>query len=205
MKVEILPVWKKVTPALGEELMAFWRSNKAIVDDATAAARALQAVCIARDEAGAICGVGTAVIKVLPRLRQPMYYYRQFFAKSLRGRSQLIPFYQQARQALQEYNVSLEMPESLGVLIETENAKLSSAYDRACEPAFSATFIGYSPRGTHLYVSYFDGAVLQPPAPIRAPVPAARATNVRSTPSAIQPIHRPAHQRPVLITTENMP
>lgn len=103
MKVEILPVWKKVTPALGEELMAFWRSNKAIVDDATAAARALQAVCIARDEAGAICGVGTA------------------------------------------------------------------------------TFIGYSPRGTHLYVSYFDSAVLQPPAPIRAPVPAPRATNVRST------------------------
>ena len=44
-----------------------------------------QAVCIARDEAGAICGVGTAVVRCCPRLRQPMYYYRQFFAKSLRG------------------------------------------------------------------------------------------------------------------------
>lgn len=183
MKVEIQSVWKKVTPALGEELMAFWRGNKAIADDAAAAARATQAVCIARDEAGAICGVGTAVIKVLPRLRQPMYYYRQFFAKSMRGRSQLIPFYQQARKALQEYNASLAKPESLGVLIETENAKLSSAYNHAYEPSFAATFIGYSPRGTHMYVSYFDGAVLQPPAPIRAPVAAAAATTARNTPT----------------------
>ncbi len=185
MKVEITPVWTHMTPVLVEELTAFWRSHKAIGDDATATIRAQQAVCIARDEAGGLCGVGTAVIKVLPRLRQPMYYYRQFFAKSMRGRSQLIPFYQQARQALQEYNATLEKPESLGVLIETENAKLSSAYHHAHEPAFEATFIGYSPRGTHLYVSYFDGAILQPPVPINRPVPAVRATNVPTTVASI--------------------
>lgn len=186
MKVEIQTVWNNVTPALSEELMAFWRSNKAIVDHDAAAARASQAVCVARDEAGAICGVGTAVIKVLPRLRQPMYYYRQYFAKPMRGRSQLIPFYQQARQALQAYNGSLDKPESLGVLIETENAKLSSAYNHAFEPSFAATFIGYSPRGTHMYVSYFDGAVLQPPATVSRPVQAARATNGPGTSPAIQ-------------------
>lgn len=183
MKVDVVRVWKQVTPQLGEELMAFWRSNKAIVDDSAAATRATQAVCIARDEAGAICGVGTAVIKVLPRLRQPMYYYRQFFAKAMRGRSQLIPFYLQARQTLQAYNASLDKPESLGVLIETENSKLSSAYNHAYEPSFAATFIGYSPRGTHMYVSYFDGAVLRPPAPLRVPVSAAHAMNAGSTPS----------------------
>ncbi len=186
MKFEILPVWKKVTSELGEELMAFWRENKAIVDESVAAVRAHQAVCIARDDAGVICGVGTAVVRVLPRLRQPMYFYRQFFAKSMRGRSQLNPFYQQARQALQAYNASLDKPESLGVLIETENAKLSSAYHHAHEPAFAATFIGYSPRGNHMYVSYFDGAVLQAPEPIGRPVPATRTMNVRS-PSATNP------------------
>ena len=177
MKVDIQTVWNNVTPALAEELMAFWRNNKAISDDAVAAKRAMQAVCIARDETDEICGVGTAVIKVLPRLRQPMYYYRQYFAKSMRGRSQLIPFYQQARQALQAHNASLSKPDSLGVLIETENAKLSSAYNHAFEPSFAATFIGYSPRGTHMYVSYFEGAVLQPPAPMRAPVQVARTSN----------------------------
>ena len=194
MKVETTRVWKKVTPVLGEELMAFWRDNNAIADDAMAAARAMQAVSIARDEAGTLCGVGTAVIKVLPRLRQPMYYYRQFFAKPMRGRSQLIPFYQHARQVLQEYNASLDKPESLGVLIETENSKLSSAYNHAHEPSFDATFIGYSPRGTHMYVSYFDGAVLMPPAPIRAPAMAAQASS--NTSSRTQPNSRRGTGRP---------
>ena len=69
----------------------------------------------------------------------------------------MIPFYQQRKQVLQDYNASLAKAESLGVLIETENAKLSSAYKHAHEPHSTATFIGYSPRGTHMYVSYFDG------------------------------------------------
>ena len=180
MKVEIIQVWKQVTPQLGEELMAFWRSNKAIVDDAAAATRATQAVCIVRDEAGALCGVSTAVVKVLPRLRQPMYYYRQYFAKSLRGKNQFIPVYLQTKQILNDYNAALESAESLGLLIETENAKLSKAYPHAHEPAFDASFIGYSPRGTQIYVSYFDGAVLQSPTPIRAAATAQRVTNVRS-------------------------
>lgn len=180
MKFDTITVWKQITPQLGEELMAFWRNNKAIVDDTAAAARATQAVCIVRDEAGTLCGVSTAVVKVLPRLRQPMYYYRQFFAKSLRGKSQFIPVYLQTKQVLQEYNTSLGKAESLGLLLETENAKLSAAYPHAHEPTFDATFIGYSPRGTHMYVSYFAGAVLQSPTPIRAATPAQRVTNVRS-------------------------
>ena len=64
MKIEIVPVWKQVTPELAQELMAFWRDNKAISDDAAAAARAMQAVCIARDESGTLCGAG--------RVRRPV-------------------------------------------------------------------------------------------------------------------------------------
>ncbi len=183
MKVEILPVWKNVTPALGEELMKFWRSNKAIADDSAAAARANQVICIARDEAGELCGVGTGVIKVLPRLRQPMYYYRQFFAPTLRGQHQELPFFQQAKQILQDYNASLVTPESLGILLELENSKIASAYTHAHEPSYGATFIGYSPRGLQLRVSYFDNAVLQPPAPLRRPGAATAATTIRDTPA----------------------
>lgn len=186
MKVEILPVWKQLTPALGEELMAFWGSNKAIVDDTTAAARATQVVCIVRDEGGTLCGVSTSVIKVLPRLRQPMYYFRQYFAKSLRGKNQFIPVYRKTKQVLQDYNGSLESPESLGLLIETENAKLNTAYPHAHEPAFDATFIGYSPRGAHLYVSYFDSAILQQPAPMRTPVQVSPSTKPLGRQAIIQ-------------------
>ena len=160
---EIIPVWKQVTPELAQELVAFWRDNNAISDAAAAAARVEQVICITRDADGALAGAATAVIKVLPRLRQPMYYYRMYFAPGLRGRRQFVPFYQHAKQILQEYNAGLAKSESLGVLIEAENSKLGKAYPHAYEADFDTTFIGYSPRGLQLYVSYFEGATLLPP------------------------------------------
>ncbi|RZA22393.1 MAG: hypothetical protein EOP93_00195 [Lysobacteraceae bacterium] len=173
MKVAFVPVWQQVTPELAQELMAFWQANKAIVEPGAAANRALQAISIARDEAGVLCGVATAAVKVLPRLRQPMYYYRQYFATALRGQRQELPFFQHAKQVLQDYNAARDAPESLGLLIEIENGKIASAYRRAHEPGFEATFIGYSPRGLQLRVSYFDNAVLLAPSPLRAPALAA--------------------------------
>ena len=169
MSVTFVPVWQQVTPALAQELASFWREHKAIGSQAEAELRARQAVCIARDEAGGLCGVGTAVVKVLPRLRQPTYYYRQFFARSLRGQHQELAFYRRAKQILQDYNAGLDKAESLGILLEVENAKIAAAYKRAHEPGFDATFIGYSPRGLQLRVSYFEDAVLLAPTPLRAP------------------------------------
>ena len=183
----IEPIWKQVTPELGEEILAFWRANKAIANEAAAAARVQQAVCVARDDDGAIQGVGTAIVKVLPRLRQPMYYYRQYFSRQMRGRNQIRPFYLAARDILQAHNASLEKPESLGLLIELENGKLASAYSHAYEKAFDSTFIGYSPRGLTLRVTYFEGARLMPPAPIRGPSLAVR--NARPNP-ARKPVPR---------------
>ena len=169
MKVEFVPVWKQVTPDLAQELMAFWQASKAVVEPGAAATRALQAVCVARDGNGALCGVATAVVKALPRLRQPTYYYRQFFAKALRGQHQELAFFQFAKRVLQDYNAALPKAESLGILLEIENAKIAAAYRRAHEPGFEATFIGYSPRGLQLRVSYFEDAVLLAPTPLRAP------------------------------------
>ena len=34
MSIEIIPVWQQVTPELEQELIAFWRDNKAIVNEA---------------------------------------------------------------------------------------------------------------------------------------------------------------------------
>lgn len=193
MKVDFLPVWKQVTPELAQELTAFWQANNAIAETAAAATRAQQAVCIARDESGALCGVATAVLKVLPRLRQPMYYYRQFFAKALRGQHQELAFFQYAKRILQEHNAALPVAESLGILLEIENAKIAAAYRRAHEPGFDATFIGYSPRGLQLRVSYFEDAVLLAPTPLRRPALAARQTI--PDPARIHPVSRRGNAR----------
>ena len=179
MKVELIPVWKRVTPELAQELMAFWQANKVVVDAGAAATRALQAVCIARDGTGAVCGVVTAVVKVLPRLRQPLYYYRMFFARALRGQQQFLPAFRKARQILQDYNATLDTPESLGLLFELENDKLGKAYPHAVEPEFNAV------------VSYFDGAKLLAPAPVRAPALAARQGAAQTQPASRRGNGRP--------------
>jgi hypothetical protein len=165
--LEVVPVWKAMTPALLAELVALWRGTHAIPDPVRATQRARQAVCIARDESGAICGVGTAIVRVPPRLRQPVYYYRQFFAPHVRGRKLAVPFFNRARQVLQAHNAALPTPESLGVLVELENKALAGHYTRAFEPAAQSAFIGYSPRGLPLRMSYFDDARLLPPVVLR--------------------------------------
>lgn len=167
---ETVPVWKKVTAELSAELIDLWGRAQAIPYPDRAAQRARQAVCIARDQSGAVCGVGTAVIRVLPRLRQPLYYYRQFFAPEFRGQKQAIPFFNEARTLLEEYNDSLSAPESLGVLLELENQQLVARFQRAYDSAADSTFIGYSPRGVQLRVSYFKNArLLQRPSQAGAP------------------------------------
>lgn len=160
--MDIIPVWKQVTPELKAELLAMWTRNQAMADPALAAARADQAVCVGRDEQGVLCGVGTAVVRVLPRLRQPMYYYRQFFTQETRGQKQTVPFFNDARRVLEDYNAGLPQPESLGLLLELENPQLAARYNMAQGP--QTTFIGYSPRGFQMRVSYFEHATLLEPA-----------------------------------------
>lgn len=164
MAMAITPVWKQVTPELKAELLAFWQRNQA-VDETERNERAEQAVCVGRDEQDGICCVGTAFALVLPHLQQPVYYFRQFFAESQRGQKQTVPFFNRCRETLQAYNASLPAPESLGVLVELESDLLATYYNRAHIPQADSTFIGYSPRGLQLRVSYFEGAILLPPVP----------------------------------------
>lgn len=159
---ETVPVWKKVNAKLSAELIDLWGRSQALPDRDRAVRRAREAVCIARDRSGTVCGVGTAVIRVLPRLRQPLYYYRQFFAPEFRGHKRAVPFFNEARRLLEGYNEALPEPESIGILLELENQQLVARYERAYEPAADSTFIGYSPGGLQLRVSYFKNARLLP-------------------------------------------
>lgn len=162
MIFQVEPVWKQVTPALAADLVRFWQDNSAIADPEAAQARAAQAVCVARNETGAIQAVGTASLEILPRLRQPTYYYRQYFAQSFRGRRQALPFYLRCRAVLEAHNAALPQPESLGLVLELGHPTVDAAFRRVHEPGYDAVFIGYSPVGTQLRASYFKGAMLLP-------------------------------------------
>ncbi|WP_133501400.1 hypothetical protein [Cognatilysobacter terrigena] len=158
MATDTVALWKRVTPQVQDELVEFWLRHRALPSREVAEQRAQQAVAIGRDDDGAIWGVSTASLRVLPRLRQPVYAYRQFFAASHRGRGAAREFAIASRAILEAYNASLAAPESLGVLLEFENRDLGARYTGAVESGF--VFIGYSPRGFAQRISYFDGAQL---------------------------------------------
>ena len=153
-------VWRQVTPGLEAELLEFWQRHHAIGDPARASERVSQAVCVARDAEGAICAVSTAVARVLPMIGEPLYYFRLFFAKSVRGQGQVVPMFNRARAVLQDYNAALPRPESIGMLVELESRHLSAEHRRAHVDEGDSYFVGYSLRGLQLRVSYFEGAQL---------------------------------------------
>lgn len=168
MSLEIIPVWKKITPELEAELVQFWLTNKAIGDEKLAAERARQVVCLARSEQGAIIGVSTVQPRIVPRLRQPMYYYRNFIVADYRGRQLAAPFLKKTQDVLQDFNLALPKPNCLGIIIELENKSLAEHRNEA-QWKEGFTFIGYSPKGLHMRVWYFDGVRLPPPAPLKRP------------------------------------
>jgi hypothetical protein len=181
---KVIPVWKKITPELEAELVKFWTSNKAIGEESDATKRAKQVVCIARGDKGEIVGVSTAHPRIVPRLRQPMYYYRNFVAEGARGQKLAPAFLEASKKALQEYNLGLSKPLCLGMIIELENKALA-AHRNEAQWKEGFTFIGYSPKGLTLRVWYFDGVKLFPPAPMKkaAQKRAAGTTGITTAPA----------------------
>src|SRR5690606_38517847 len=126
-----------VTPELKAELVAFWERNKALGGRVSAEDRAAQTVCIGRDEAGTLCAVGTAALRVLPRLRQPTYYYRQCFDAGQGGERQTEQFVARVRGGLQAYNAAMPPTGSLGLPAALENRMLNQLYTSVRESGFT--------------------------------------------------------------------
>lgn len=165
MSLEIVPVWKNVTPELSSELIAMWARNQALPDPTKAGERAQQAVAVGRDTGtGAIWGVGTAVLGIVPSFGQPTYLYRQFFDAGSRGMKQTEPFLRCVRETLEAWNASLPKPESVGIMFEMQNDGLTNRYQDLYQKEGDAHFIGWSPRGRQLRLIYFkDAKIMVPP------------------------------------------
>ena len=166
MAAEIIPVWKRVGPELQAELASYWIDNGAMTDRAKAAERALEAICIARDE-GRIVGVTTGYPRIVPMLRQPMYYLRMHIAKPARNQMLSIPFVKASFDEIERQELAKEKVMCLGVIIQLENERLAQHYNEAYWWQSKFVFAGYSRDNMQLRVRYFDGVRLPPPAVIK--------------------------------------
>ena len=164
MAYQYQSVWKKITPELITELTDFWVRENALPKGAQPARRAEQVVVVMRDDAdGSIVAVSSVIARVVPRLRQVLYYYRTFCAEKHRRNNTSIPIMQATQQALRDYNLGLPKPEAIGIIVEIESAYINQRYPEAFWPATMFSFIGYSPRGLPVRVHYFTDFKLQPP------------------------------------------
>ncbi|HEX7338570.1 MAG TPA: hypothetical protein VF271_01405 [Rhodanobacteraceae bacterium] len=162
-RYETITDWQHLDPAVGATIRAFWLREQANVAGAEATRRLAEVVAHIVDENGNLAAVATAGVKVLPRLGQPLYYYRCFVGQAWRSSKLVRPLLRRSQDVLQHYARANGYP-CIGVLLELENKGFSKALRWARWPRLDFSFIGISPRGLELRVWYFRGAVLKTPA-----------------------------------------
>lgn len=155
--------WQQLDPATGEAILAFWLREQANVEGDEARRRLGEVVAHVLDEDGKLAAVATVATKVLPRLGQPMYYYRCFVGNAWRSRKLVRPLLRHTQKVLEGYARRNDYP-CIGILLELENAGFADTLRWACWPGVDFSYIGVSPRGLELRVWYFRGARLKTPA-----------------------------------------
>lgn len=155
--------WQRLDAATGEAIRAFWLREQANVAGDEATRRLAEVVAHIVDENGEPAAVATVATKVLPRLGQPMYYYRCFVAKAWRTRGVVRPLLRHTQKVLEAYARENGYP-CIGMLLELENEGFSDTLRRAHWTGLGFSYIGISPRGLDLRVWYFRGARLKSPA-----------------------------------------
>lgn len=154
--------WMQLDPAVGETIRAFWLREQANVEGERATQRLNEVVAHVLDERGELAAVSTATSKILPRLGQPLYYYRCFVGKAWRSSKLVRPLLRYTQKVLEDYARKNNYP-CIGVLLELENEGFADTLRWAHWPGIDFSYIGVSPRGLELRVWYFRGAKLKTP------------------------------------------
>lgn len=160
-------VWNDHSPELIHEIIAFWTTENALPPDEIPSKRAKEAVIVTRDGDGRIVGTSTVQARTVPRLAQPMYYYRMYSNAEHRGQRTGYAMLEKTQAVLAAFTKAQTVPAALGIILEVENKTYSGRYPQAAWP-MNFNFIGYSPRSLPLYAFYFPDAKLLPPARQRA-------------------------------------
>lgn len=155
--------WKLDSPENDAAVLQFWEREGALGNPQKAKERVKELVLHARDADDCIAGVCSAVPTTLPRLGQPMYYYRCFIGKQWRSSRLVARMLTRAFETLEEDARTQGFP-CIGVVLELENARFGAALRKPVWPAKSGagfTHVGISERGLELRVRYFRGAQLK--------------------------------------------
>jgi hypothetical protein len=157
---ELIIDWQSTTPEHAAAIKAFWLGERALYRDDKAQERLPQVVIHAQDRTGAIVAVCTADTTFVPRLGQPMYYYRSYVAAAWRKHGIALAMLQRSQQCLGDYARSNGYP-SIGIVLEIQSEQLRDLGNQPVWPRTRFSYIGHIPTGAALFVWYFEGATLK--------------------------------------------
>lgn len=163
----IVTDWQQLDSETAEAICAFWLREKALLKGEEPVRRAQQVVAHVLDQHGEIAAVATVTPKLLPRLGQPLYYYRCFIGKAWRSGRLVRPLLRHAQGVLDEYAREHDFP-CIGMLLELENKGFATNMQWAHWHTTGFSYIGKSSRGLDLRVYYFRGAHLKSPEQVKA-------------------------------------
>jgi hypothetical protein len=159
-KFEFVTDWQREVVPEGEAIAAFWQRENALGADVKAEDRLRQVVVHARAVGGDVAGVCTAVQMTLPRLGQPMYYYRCFIGKDWRRTRLVFALLARAFDVLEDYARANKYP-CIGMVLELENGRFGKTLRAPTWTNPPFIYIGKSGRGLDLRLRYFRGARLK--------------------------------------------
>jgi len=147
------------SPEAESDVLAFWQREGALANDTKADDRLKQIVLHARD-GGEVAAVCTVMPLTLPRLGQPMYYYRCFIGKRWRATRLVFKLLIRAFDVLEAYARAHDFP-CIGVVLELENARFGESLRTPVWPSTKFIYVGKSGRNLDLRLRYFRGARLK--------------------------------------------
>lgn len=165
--------WQRMSAADAEAVRAFWLRENAHVEGDEAARRSQQVVLRVFAADGQLAAISTAESRLIPRLMQPMYYYRCFIGAAWRNGKvlRLRTLMQKSFEVLEPWAREHDFP-CIGVVLELENAGFERPSLQRAYWSYRAhngySYIGRSAHGLEMRVRYFIGARLKTDAEVAA-------------------------------------
>ncbi len=154
--------WQTESAENDAKVVEFWKREGALANDVKTEERLRQIILHAETADGEMAAVSTAVAMTLPRLGQPMYYFRCFVGAKWRKTRLVFKLLNRSSEVLEAYARDNKFP-CIGVLLELENARFAKTLQQPIWQSTKFVYIGKSQRNHDLRVRYCRCAQVKKP------------------------------------------
>ncbi len=136
-----------------EEIIHFWREQRAVLNPTEAERRSRQVVFMVRNGAGELAGLSSVGLKRLPEEDRPYYAYRMFLRQQDRAPYLMRVVTNATRDFLRDFDHP--QIQAAGMLIVTENRKLMRTGIRRYLERHGYRYRGRNRKGLDVWVAEF--------------------------------------------------